>query len=101
MNVSFNERSRDIYKKEDGIISRKIAGETLLVPVMGGLADMQRIFSLGRVADFIWEQIDGRSSVSEINEKIVAVFDVDKQEAGADLIEFLDELIEKQLISKI
>lgn len=101
MKVSSYERSKEIYKKEDEIVSRKIAGETLLVPVMGELADMQRIFSLGPVAEYIWEHIDGKKNVSEITDEIVAVFDVSRQEAETDLLEFLDELIDKGLICRV
>ena len=98
MNISTCERSKEIYRKKEEIISRKIAGEMLLVPVTGNLANMQRIFSLSTVSGYIWEHIDGRKNVGEIAEEIMAVFDVGQQEAETDLLEFLDELLKNGLI---
>src|SRR5512146_1781171 len=85
-------RLTEIYRKQEGVISRKIAGEVLLVPVMGDLADMQKIFSLGPVAESIWEKIDGEKTVRQITEEIVETFAIGKDEAEADLLEFHDEL---------
>ena len=98
MNISSCERSKEIYGKKDEIISRKIAGEMLLVPVTGKLANMQRIFSLSTVSGYIWEHTDGRKNVGEITKEIMAVFDIGHQEAETDLLELLDELLKNGLI---
>ena len=37
------------YRRQDDIVSRHIAGETILVPVTARLADMQRIYALNAV----------------------------------------------------
>ena len=42
-----------IYIREKDIISRDIAGETILVPIRGNLADMQCVFTLNPVGIFI------------------------------------------------
>lgn len=87
-----------VFKKKEQIVSRKIAGETILVPIRGELADMQRIFSLNPVAEYIWQQLDGKRSLKEVRNGILERFDAGKEKADADLQEFIAELLEADLI---
>jgi hypothetical protein len=41
---------------------------------------------------FIWARIDGHTSVSEIRDAVVAEFDVGREQAEADLVDFLQQL---------
>lgn len=70
----------------------------ILVPIRGNLADMQRIFSLTPVAEFIWERLDGARSVKEIRTDLIQSFEVDRETAEKDISEFIDELIDNKLI---
>ena len=87
-----------VFRKSDNMVSRNIAGETIIVPIRGNLADMQRIFAISAVAEHIWENLDGEKSLDEIRDDIVATFDVEKAQADADLQEFIAELLEAGLI---
>lgn len=88
------------FKKKEEIVHRSIAGETILVPVRGKLADMQRIFTLNPVADFTWKNCDGIKSLGEIRDKILNKFEVAREQAQADLIEFIGELLREGLIEE-
>lgn len=90
-----------LYAQNDNIVRRDIAGETILVPIRGNLADMQRIYALDSVADFIWQQLDGRQSVGKIHSTLVNHFDVDAQQAAQDLTEFIDKLLQANLIEEV
>ena len=81
-----------VPKKAPDLVDRKIAGEYLLVPVRGNLADLQRIYALSPVAEHIWLELDRLTSLDEVRRSIVERFDVSEQEAGGDLLEFLAEL---------
>ncbi len=91
--------SKGIFKKRGEIITRKIAGEVILVPITGNLADMQRIFSLNPVGEFIWEHLDGERDLGRISSGVQSIFDVRKEEADADIQEFVSELLSQDLIS--
>jgi len=86
-----------MYRRNEDIVTRKIAGELFLVPVRGKIADMQRIFTLNPVAEYIWQEID-KQNLHEIREGILARFDVEEERAGADIGEFIAELLEAQFI---
>jgi hypothetical protein len=84
--------SEEIYRKDDSIVSRRIEGEVILVPVRQNVADLESIYTLSEVAAHIWEQIDGRRTASEILASIVGEFEVTEEEAEKDLREFLEQL---------
>lgn len=93
-----NNTLKKICKRKDDIVHRRIAGETILVPIRGRLADMQRIFSLNPVGEFIWDELDGSKNLQQISEGIQAFFDVTGPEADADLSAFISELLREGLI---
>jgi len=90
-----------VFKKQKDIVSREIAGESILVPIRGKLADMQRIFSLDPVAEHIWQQLNGKRTMAEIGNDVSDTFDVKREQAEADLMEFIDELLTAELISEV
>ena len=92
---------KDIYRKKSEIVTRKIAGELFLIPVHGKLADMQKIFALTPVAEFVWDKLDGKINTEEISNEILNSFDVQKEEADADLKDFLGQLSDAHLIEKV
>lgn len=87
-----------VIRPRGEIVRREIAGETILVPIRGRTADMQSLFALNRTAAFIWERIDGERNIGRIHEEIVAAFDVDRDEARADLEAFLAEARSRGLV---
>jgi len=92
---------KDVFRKKQEIVSRHIAGETILVPVMGKLAEMQKIFTLNSVGEFIWSRLDGEKGLQEIRDEIVAAFEVEKEQAAAEIEEFISELMKEDLIEAV
>lgn len=87
-----------VFIRNEDIVTRRIAGELFLVPVKGKLADMERIFTLTAVAEYIWDRLDGQRSLDEIRNDIVGQFDVGEKQADSDIREFIAELVEAGLI---
>jgi hypothetical protein len=87
-----------IFIRNEDIVSRRIAGELFLVPVKGKLADMEQIFTLTTVAEYIWDRIDGQRSLDDIQNDVVAQFDVGQEQAESDIREFIAELVGAGLI---
>jgi hypothetical protein len=89
-----------IHKRRDHVVFRRIAGETLLIPIRGKLADLQRLFVLEGVGEFIWNNLDGVKSIATLRDEIAEHFDVNPDDAAKDLDEFIAELARKDLISE-
>ena len=89
-----------VYSKSDNIVCRRIMDETILVPIRGNLADMQRIYTLNPIGAFIWDRLDGKKKLAEARNDVLAQFDVDPEEAEADIIEFIKQVREAGLIKE-
>ena len=89
-----------IFRKNEQIVSRKIAGDLFLVPIKGKLADMQRIFTLNPVGEYIWQTLDNQKSLRDICNEVIAKFEVEKEQAESDISEFIHELLDTDLIKE-
>src|SRR5512141_1848537 len=99
--LSEQDWKKDVFRKRGELVSRSIAGDTILVPIKGKLADMQRIFSLNPVASYVWNRIDGERSLGIVIEDIVDNFDVEQTEAENDLRELIEELVNAALLEEV
>jgi hypothetical protein len=80
------------YIKDTNIVFRKIADECILVPIKQKASDVDSIYTINEVGNFIWEQIDGVKPLSEIKDAIINEFEVASEEAERDLLDFLQQL---------
>jgi hypothetical protein len=80
------------FRKVGEFVTRSIAGEAIVVPVRGQVGDLNSIYNLNEVGTFIWERIDGRATVGQIREAICAEFEVTREEALEDTLQFMNAL---------
>ena len=80
------------YAKETNLVTRDIAGETIIVPVKSNVGDLDSIYTLNEIGTLIWQLIDGKKSVSQIVDAISSAYDVTPEEAEKDALEFLNSL---------
>jgi len=86
------------YKKGENVVTRRIAGETLLIPISGKLADLKQVFSLEGIAPDIWKFLDGEHSLEDIADAIVSEYEVDRETAARDIAELADKLLDAGLV---
>jgi hypothetical protein len=79
------------FARNPGVIARRIAGETILVPVNHRASEMA-LFTLNEVGTFVWERLDGARPLSSITGELEAIFDVEALRVSADVLEFVDQL---------
>jgi hypothetical protein len=89
-----------IYRHKGEIVLREIAGETILVPIRGNLADMRRIFTVNRVGAEMWKEINGKKTLEEIRRILLDRFETTPEEVGPDMEEFVQELAAAGLIEE-
>ena len=90
-----------IFRKKEDVVTRSIAGETILVPIRDNLADMQGIYTLNPVAEYIWQQLDGKQNLQNIARGVSESFDVTPPEAGDDMVEFINQLLAGEIIEEV
>ena len=84
--------------KADGFVSRDIAGETIVVPVRGGVGDLNAIFTLNTVGATIWRLIDGATSLDGLASTVAAEYEVTPDDAARDVRAFVQLLTDKGLL---
>ncbi|GMQ77051.1 MAG: hypothetical protein BMS9Abin01_2360 [Gammaproteobacteria bacterium] len=99
--VSMDVFPSDVYRCRDNLVTREIVGETIIVPVSGELADLQKVYSLNTTGAFVWERLDGSASLEIIHQAVTKSFQVGKKDAWADLTELVTDLAQASLIEKV
>ncbi len=99
--TTFSRLRPRIFRRSDSLVTRQIAGEALLVPMRGKLAQLQQLFVLNPVGAFIWQQLDGIRDVEAIHRGLLETFEVTAEEARDDLVEYLRVLRDAKLIVEV
>lgn len=86
------------YVRSSSVVSRVIAGETLIVPIRGGVGDLASIYSLNPVATTIWNSIAEPRTKDEIGQRIQEEYDVESDAVLSDVESFLKEMTAGGLI---
>lgn len=84
-----------IILKNERVPWRIIEGEAILVKVDSG-----EVIHLNEVAAEIWRIIDGKRKISEIVGHIQKDFDVDREQAEKDTLEFINSLSDINLVTE-
>ena len=90
-----------VYRRRPDVVDRSILGETLLIPIRGELADLQRIFALNPTAEHIWAQLDGRRDLAALRDGLAAAYEVAPAEAEADVVGFVSQLAAAGLVVEV
>ncbi len=82
-----------VITQAEGILSTTIDDEVVLMNLKSGIYS-----SFNSVASHIWNELKDGNGFFSILESILENFKVDREIACKELIEFLDEVYEKQFI---
>ena len=76
-------------------IAHRVLGDEAVVANLS----QSSFYNLNQVGTFIWEHCDGRHSIREIGEALVAEYPVPLEEALQDCLQFVTELVAEGLLS--
>jgi hypothetical protein len=86
------------YIRSTAAVSRKIAEETLVVPIRGKVGDLNCIFSLNSLGSELWNQMQQEFSAAELTDWVLERYDVTPEVAVLDVAAFLNDLESAGLI---
>ena len=84
------------YILKPGYVLREIAGEHLAIPVTA--ENSTDIVVLNPVSAILWTELETGKTLDELTDKICENFDINREEAKADITEFIDSLVEKNVV---
>lgn len=86
------------WRKDERLITRKIADETLLVPLINSMESEDAIYALNEVGAYIWALVDGERSLTQISLSLSKEFNISLEEANRDVYEFCTTLQDEGLL---
>jgi|SRR6185437_4482610 len=89
------------YAQSDSVVARVIAGETLIVPVRGGVGDLASIYSLNELGSFIWRQLQPAKTCQELVSLVMDEYDVTAEVAQQDVGIFIGKIKDAGIIREL
>jgi hypothetical protein len=87
-----------VYTRSRAIVSRLIAGETLILPVTGDVGDLTSFYTLNETATTIWEALEKPRTLKEICDVIERKYEISRERVVEDMEFFVSEMCALSLV---
>ncbi len=77
---------------------KNIAGTYAVIPQGDGVVDFSAMITTNEMGAYLWELLENDTTIEEMTEKVLSEFDVDRETAIADIIEFTKKLEEQKVL---
>lgn len=91
------ERTR-VYKRVGDVVCRQVGAESILVPIRHNVGDLDYIYTLSPIAARVWALLDGEQSLEQIAGTICDEYEVEREQAAADVAELVSDLEKLSLV---
>lgn len=81
-------------------VVRQIMDDTVAIPVGQTALQLNGMIMLNDVSKVIWQCLEQETDVESVVTALTDAFDVSREEAQADILEFLDQLRALQLLEE-
>jgi hypothetical protein len=89
------------FIRNQEVVSRKIDGELIIVPIRSGVGDLNSLYTLNSVGSVLWDFMTEGHTIPEMVQRICDEFEVTALQAQQDIESFLDSLMEEKLIQSV
>ena len=86
------------FIRNQEVVSRRIDGELIIVPIRSGIGDLNSLYTLNPVGSVLWEFMTERHTVGEMVQRVREEFEVTTTQAQQDIESFLGSLLEEKLV---
>jgi len=87
-----------VFVRSQSVVSRRVAGETLIVPIRGKVGDLASIYSFNETGSLIWQALETPKGLDELIEVVEAEYSVERAQAERDATQFLNDMLAVGLI---
>jgi len=86
------------FVADETLVTRRIADETILVPVSSRVGDLDSIYTLTEVGSRIWSLLkESPVTIDQIVDVVCAEYDVTPDAARSDAAAFIEMLVSRKL----
>jgi hypothetical protein len=90
--------SGQAFVRSQSVVSRRVAGETLIVPIRGKVGDLASIYSFNETGSLIWQTLETPKSLAELIEVVAAEYSIEREQAERDATQFLNDMLAVGLV---
>lgn len=88
-------------KIKEGYILRKIAGEDVVIPIGGNIANFNGVIRLNESAAFLWKKVQEEVDKEYLINSLIEEYEIDSELATNDVDSFINTLVEHQAIEGV
>jgi phage major head subunit gpT-like protein len=92
------ESAQQLFTRSRSVVSRVVAGETLIVPVRGKVGDLASIYSFNGTGSLIWQLLDTPRSLADLIDAVERDYEVMQEQAQKDVTRFLNDMLSVGLL---
>ena len=89
------------HTRNTAIVSRDVAGETIVVPICRGVGDLDSVYTFNPVGKSLWQLLERSCTTEELVNWVATHYEVDAKQAFADVQTYLAELQEIGLVRTV
>ena len=89
------------HTRNTAIVSREVAGETIVVPICRGVGDLDSVYTFNPVGRGLWRLLENGLSAEELANWVARHYEVDAKQALLDVQSYLAELQEIGLVRTV
>ena len=86
-------------KIKENYMLRKVADCYVVVPIGAAVAEFNGMINLNEVGAFLWHQLENENTVEGVLAAMLEEYEVDEATAKSDLMRFIKELEDANLIA--
>jgi hypothetical protein len=80
------------HVRNAAIVSREVAGETIVVPICRGVGDLDSVYTFNPVGKHLWRLLEQGRTTEELANWVATQYDVSTEQAALDVQSYLAEL---------
>jgi len=89
------------FVRNQEVVSRKIEGELIIVPLRSGVGDLNSLYTLNPVGSVLWDFMTEDHTITEMVQRVCDEFEVTAAQARQDIESFLGSLVEEKLVQSV
>ena len=86
------------FTRSRSVVSRVVAGETLIVPVRGKVGDLASIYSFNGTGSLVWQLLDTPRNLTDLISAVQREYDVGQAQAEKDVTRFVEDMLSVGLV---
>jgi len=87
--------------RSSSIVSREVAGETIVVPICRGVGDLDSVYTFNSVGKNLWSLLEQGRTAEELAHWVATHYEVSAEQATADVQSYLAELQQVGLVRPV